>query len=33
VIAVQMGDADAGDLAGRHPGEQHLPLGSLTWVE
>ena len=33
MIAVQVGDADAGDLAGRDPGEQHLPLGSLARVE
>ena len=33
VVSVKVGDADAGDLAGRHPGEQHLPLGSLTRVE
>ena len=33
VITVEVGDADAGDLARRDPGEQHLPLGSLARVE
>ena len=33
VVPVKVGDADAGDLAGRDPGEQHLPLGSLARVE
>jgi len=33
VVTVEMGDADAGDLARGHPGEQHLPLRSLTRVE
>src|SRR4029079_476569 len=28
-----MGDADAGDLTRGDPGEQHLPLRSLTRVE
>ena len=33
VIAVEVGDADAGDLGGSDPGEQHLPLGPLAWVK
>ena len=33
VIPVEMRDADAGDPAGRDPGEQHLPLCPLARVE
>ena len=33
VIPVEMGDADPGDLGRCDPGEQHLPLRSLTRVE
>ena len=33
VVAVEVAEADPGDLAGPHPGQQHLPLGALTRVE
>ena len=33
VVAVEMGDADAGDGRRSHAGQQHLPLGALARVE
>jgi hypothetical protein len=33
VVAVEVGDADAGDLVRGDAGEQHLPLGALARVE
>jgi hypothetical protein len=33
VIAVEVGDAHVGDVAGRRAGEGHLALGALAGVE
>ena len=33
VIAVEMGEADPGDVGGAHPRQQHLALRPLTGVE